>query len=236
MSSASKRPFKSNTSEPNGRGKWRKTAASASQQTPSKLPAGAVVFRILCPVSKSGSVIGKGGGIISRIRQETGAKVRLEEIIPGCEDRIITITGSDRDTDVSNEHPKEGDEKADVADSAQDDKVSSENNEEEEDSFVSEGSKSEKAPPSAQKALLLVFERIIEEEAADFGDNEDEESKESNVSVRLLISSSQVGCLLGKGGSTIKRMTSESSAQIRLLARDKIPACASAHDEIVQVI
>ena len=87
MSFASKRPFESNASEPNGRGKWRKTAPSASQQPPLKIPPGAVVFRVLCPVSKSGSVIGKGGGIISRIREETGAKIRLEDIIPGCEER-----------------------------------------------------------------------------------------------------------------------------------------------------
>ena len=141
MSFASKRPFESNASEPNGRGKWRKTA---SQQTPLKMPPGAVVFRVLCPVSKSGSVIGKGGGIISRIREETGAKIRLEDIIPGCEERVVVITGPEKDAEVSNEHAKEGNEDAGVDDVDQDDKASGENDEKKEDSSGVEcsGSKS----------------------------------------------------------------------------------------------
>lgn len=232
MSSATKRPFESKNSEPNGRGKWRKTAAAASA---SQATAGAaVVFRVLCPVTKSGSVIGKGGGIISRIRQETGAKIRMEEIIPGCEERLIVISGPEKDSDVSNEHPKEVDKKA----------VSDENNgekEKEKEKEEEEGSKSEKSPSSAQKALLLIFERIIEEEeageeAADDDEDGDEESKQSTVYVRLLIASSQVGCLLGKGGSIIKQMMSDTAAQIRVLPRDKLPAFASAHDGIVQVL
>ena len=235
MSFASKRPFESNASEPNGRGKWRKTASSASQQTRLKVPPGAVVFRVLCPVSKSGSLIGKGGGIISRIREETGAKIRLEDIIPGCEERVVVISGLEKDAEVSNGHAKDGNEDAGIADVDQVDKASGENDEEKEDSSVLEGSKSEKATSLAQKALLLVFERIIEGEA-EVCDGEDEENKESTISVRLLILSSQVGCLLGKGGSVIKQMISDSGSQIRVLARDKIPACASLHDEIVQVI
>ena len=82
---------------------------------------------------------------------------------------------------------------------------------------------------------MLIFERIIEGEA-EACDGEDEASKESSISVRLLILASQVGCLLGKGGSVIKQMISDSGAQIRVLAREKIPACASSHDGIVQVI
>lgn len=256
MSFSAKRPFEPNASEPNGRGKWRKTGPSASQQASLKATPGAVVFRILCPVSKSGSVIGKGGGIISRIREETGAKVRLEETVPGCDERIVVITGSEKDGEVSNEPAnepanepdnepasdptsepvKEGDENANVADGdVQDDKGSHENVEQNDDSSVSEGSKSQKATSSAQKALLLVFERIIEGEPEE-GGGEDEENKESNISVRLLIVSNQVGCLLGKGGSVIKQITADSGAQIRVLSRDKVPSCASAHDEIVQIV
>ncbi|ONK75473.1 uncharacterized protein A4U43_C03F17230 [Asparagus officinalis] len=186
MSFPSKRPFEKNASDPNGRGKWRKTAPSASQ-----MPQGAVVFRVLCPVSKSGGIIGKGGGIVSRIRQETGAKVRLEEIIPGCEERIIVITGSDKDMEVSSENAMKSDENAGGSGGDQDDKTSGEDKEEKEDSSVLEGSKSDKSASSAQKALLLIFERIIEVEPKD-GDVEEEASKDFGVTVRLLVQSSQI--------------------------------------------
>ena len=43
-------------------------------------------------------------------------------------------------------------------------------------------------------------------------------------------------CLLLLGGSVIKQMSAESGAQIRILPRDKLPPCASAADELVQVV
>ena len=39
------------------------------------------VFRILCPGGKTGSVIGKGGSIIQSIRRDTGAMVRIEDVM-----------------------------------------------------------------------------------------------------------------------------------------------------------
>ncbi|KAE8718680.1 RNA-binding KH domain-containing protein, putative isoform 3 [Hibiscus syriacus] len=53
--------------------------------------------------------------------------------------------------------------------------------------------------------------------------------------VLLLVLSGQVGCLFGIGGSVIKQMTAESGAQIQILPRDKLPACALASDELVQI-
>ncbi|KAK8921416.1 hypothetical protein KSP39_PZI020915 [Platanthera zijinensis] len=83
----SKRPFERYPTEPNGRGKWQKSSPSISHTNQFKFPLGSIVFRILCLSSKSGSVIGKGGGVISKIRNETGAKIKLEESISsqvGC--------------------------------------------------------------------------------------------------------------------------------------------------------
>ncbi|KAJ6807334.1 KH domain-containing protein HEN4-like [Iris pallida] len=226
----SKRPFEPNPSESNGRGKWRKTAPK-SQQAALKFPPGSVVYRILCPASQCGSVIGKGGGIVTRIRQETGAKVKLEEIVPGCEERVVIIIGSHKDAVASiGEHEKEGNEEKGDTDGAEDDKGNAENDEEKDEPSVAEVPKPEKAIPSAQKALLLVFERIIADDPEnDGGDGE------SDVTARLLIFSSQVGCLLGKGGSVIKQMSSDSGAQIRILAKDDRPLCASPHDDVVQI-
>lgn len=60
-------------------------------QPPSAGP-GETVFRILCPEVKAGGVIGKGGVIVSRIRQETGARVTVQESVQGCDERVIVIS------------------------------------------------------------------------------------------------------------------------------------------------
>ena len=42
----------------------------------------------------AGAIIGKGGSRIRQIRQESGAGITIDEALPGSNDRIITITGS----------------------------------------------------------------------------------------------------------------------------------------------
>ncbi|OAY84246.1 RNA-binding KH domain-containing protein RCF3-like [Ananas comosus] len=253
----SKRPFERNPSEPYGRGKWQKTTPATSQQGQFKVLPWAPMFRILCPSSKTGGLIGKGGSIVAKIRQETGAKIKLEENIPGCDERVVIITSyekeKEKDMDVSHKQSKENekneqtaadndkdnDNDADAAAADDDDndneKESVEKNEGKEESAV-EGSKPEKVTPSVLKALLLVFERIVEMEEDKSGGDEGESEKSSHpVSLRLLVLSGQVGRLLGKGGSVIKQMSADTGAHIRVLPKDKLPLCASWNDEIVQI-
>lgn len=61
------------------------------------------------------------------------------------------------------------------------------------------------------------------------------DSTEQSVMARLLVSSNQIGCLLGKGGSIIAEMRKLSRAHIRILGKDQIPKCASEDEEVVQV-
>nr|KYP70132.1 KH domain-containing protein At4g18375 family [Cajanus cajan] len=185
---SSKRP----NAESNGKGKRQKSSGGFS---PLDVSPGSVVFRLLCPVSRIGGVIGKGGAIISQIRQETGVKVKIEEAVSGCDERVITISVEDSQSDKGN---------------------------------------SEKGNSAIRKAISLVFERIVEgvEEATE---GDEENNKSSCIVLRLLVLTTQVGCLLGKGGSVIKRMAAESGAQIRILPKDKLPACATASDETVQI-
>lgn len=229
----SKRPNDRSLVEPNGKGKWQKTAGTHLPSQPLKVSPGSVVFRLLCPATKIGSVIGKGGSIISEIRQETGVKVKVEETIPGCDERVVTITGPDKETEEDTEQNKEVcSEETDNKGKGDETKNHSDNNEDK-DSAPVEDSNCEKGTSSVQKALLLVFERMVEgEEEPTEGDGED---TKSSFVLRLLVLSNQVGCLLGKGGSVIKQMSADSGAQIRILPRDKLPLCASASDELVQV-
>lgn len=231
----SKRPHDRNLTELNGRGKWQKTAGLNSPNQPLKSSLGSVVFRVLCPAPKTGGVIGKGGAIISQIRQETGAKVRVEENVLGCDERIVVIAGSDKEIEANTVQNKaDGDKDANVAGEGDDQKDRGEDDEDKE-SVPAEDSKPVKETSSLQKALFLVFERMVEAEPVTDGGDE-ENNKLSTFILRLLVLSSQVGCLLGKGGSVIKQMSADSGAQIRILPRDKLPICASASDELVQVI
>lgn len=52
---------------------------------------------------------------------------------------------------------------------------------------------------------------------------------------RLLVSSNQIGCLLGKGGAIIAEMRKLSRAHIRIMGKDQIPKCAPDDEELVQV-
>ena len=226
----SKRPHDRNLTESNGKGKWQNIHKQSVKFAP-----GSVVLRLLCPTSKTGGVIGKGGTIISEIRQETGAKVRVEETVPGCDERVVVISGSDKEIEVTTEASREdGGEETNMDEKNDDEKEQNENNEDKESDAVGDA-KLDKGTSAVQKALFLVFERIIEGEPETDGGDEDD-NKSSSIVFRLLVLSNQVGCLLGKGGSVIKQMSAESGAQIRILPRDKLPPCASAADELVQVV
>lgn len=62
------------------------------------------------------------------------------------------------------------------------------------------------------------------------------ESNDSAISTRLLVSSSQIGCLIGKGGAVISEMRSVTRANIRILQKDNVPKIAREDEEMVQVI
>lgn len=216
--------------ERNGRGKRHKSS-------PLDLSAGSVVFRLLCPVTRIGSVIGKGGSIISQIRAETGVKVKIEEPVPGCDERVIAFLGSDNkeSEEGSAEQAKEvnnDENESKVNDDEGKDRGGDDN--EDKDSVPVEDSQSEKGNSTILKAVTLVFERMAEG-IEDIGEGDHESNKASFTVLRLLVLSNQVGCILGKGGSVIKRMSSDSGAQIRILPKDEIPMCASVSDELVQV-
>ncbi|KAL2340064.1 hypothetical protein Fmac_008004 [Flemingia macrophylla] len=232
---SSKRP----NAESNGKGKRQKSSGGFS---PLVVSPGSVVFRLLCPVSRIGGVIGKGGAIISQIRQETGVKVKIEEAVSGCDERVITISGSDKEAeeDTTEKVREVNEDEAGSEGKGEEEKDggNGDGNEDKDSGTVqdsqSEKGNSEKGNSAIRKAISLVFERIVEgvEETTE---GDEESNKSSCIVLRLLVLTTQVGCLLGKGGSVIKRMAAESGAQIRILPKDKLPACATTSDETVQI-
>ncbi|KAK8568296.1 hypothetical protein V6N12_006850 [Hibiscus sabdariffa] len=96
---------------------------------------------------------------------------------------------------------------------------------------ASENPESQYSP--AQKAVVLVFVRAYEasiEKGLDSGSG-----KGSNVTARLVVPSSQVGCLLGKGGATISEMRKVTGTSIWILGTDQVPKCVSENDQVVQI-
>ncbi|MCD7467371.1 hypothetical protein HAX54_004781 [Datura stramonium] len=223
----SKRPHDWSLTETNDRGKWQKLSSFSSQRSPASV-------RILLPASKIDFLIGEDSSIISRIREETGAEVRVEDSIVGCDERVIVIVGSGKEDEVGTEQLQ-----ADVEESGtkKKDNCNDENVDKGENkvSLPAENSKTEKETESIQKALFLVFDRMVEGGGVGMDGGDEEGNNSRSLIIRLLILSSQVGCLLGKGGSVIKQMSSESGAQIRILPRDKRPSCASSSDDLVQI-
>lgn len=58
-----------------------------------QIPPEPFTYRFLCGNDKIGGLIGKGGSIIKKLQHETGCEIKLLEPFPGCDDRVVTVTG-----------------------------------------------------------------------------------------------------------------------------------------------
>ncbi|XP_002272287.2 RNA-binding KH domain-containing protein RCF3 isoform X2 [Vitis vinifera] len=138
-------------------------------------------LRLVCPTGNIGGVIGKGGGIIKQIRQESGASIKVDSSSAEGDDCIIFISAKEFFEDPS---------------------------------------------PTIDAALRL--QPRCSEKA-------ERESSDSVVTTRLLVPSSRIGCLIGKGGAIISEMRSVTRANIRILSKENLPKVASEDDEMVQI-
>ncbi|KAA8530567.1 hypothetical protein F0562_005276 [Nyssa sinensis] len=154
-----------------------------------------------------GVVIGKGGGIIKALREDTQAKITVADSAPGSDERVIIIFSP------STKNPRKHYSDEDLTTEKEDDLL--------------------EPHCAAQDALLKVHDRIIEEDL--FGGVEGEVDNENMVTARLLVPNNMVGCLLGKKGDVIQRLRSETGASIRVLPPEHLPACAMSTDELVAV-
>ncbi|KAL2516134.1 RNA-binding KH domain-containing protein [Forsythia ovata] len=180
-----------------------------------KLSANETLFRILCPATRTGSVIGKGGAVVRQITEETGARIRIDDSPPHYQERVIVV----------------------IADSTKKDNSDNSNSKNEilSGSVLSSNNEEEGLHSAAQVALLKVFERIIKV---------DEEGKEERPDVivgggvvccRLLAPSIQVGYVLGRGGINLDRIRRETGALVKVLPRDQMPPCSFPGDELIEI-
>uniref|UniRef100_A0A0C9S6Z6 TSA: Wollemia nobilis Ref_Wollemi_Transcript_10183_3113 transcribed RNA sequence n=1 Tax=Wollemia nobilis TaxID=56998 RepID=A0A0C9S6Z6_9CONI len=233
-----KRSYDWEPPEANGREKRRASATSRAPPPPLKIGPDETIFRILCSGTKTGGVIGKGGSIIKQLRQETGAKIRIEEGVPGCDERVIVIVGPEKEKKEGKEQNVGADSNTQTkenTDEHNDGKGEDETEADEKGPQSEKELKREKSISPAQEALLRVLHRILDAET-DVKADEEAEKRTAPIVTRLLVPTNQVGCILGKGGKIIQQIRTESGAQIRILSRDQLPACALSTDEVVQIM
>ncbi|KAK1304767.1 KH domain-containing protein [Acorus calamus] len=87
MGETNKRPRNQRDSDSGGRHQKQKSYNKWGNSDEGEL----VVYRILCPGSVIGSVIGKSGKVINALRQDTRAKIKVVDPFPGVDERVITI-------------------------------------------------------------------------------------------------------------------------------------------------
>ncbi|CAI0402147.1 unnamed protein product [Linum tenue] len=196
-----------------GGGKRRNPAGDETGELQHGIGNDDTVYRYLCPLRKIGSIIGRGGEIAKQLRAESRSSIRISESIPGFDERIVTIYSSSEETNSFGED--------------------------------------EELVCPAQHALFLVHDRVVAEELGGGGtrggggvgsDGEGEEEDElgelqqKQVTLRMLVPSDQIGCVIGKGGQVIQNIRSETGAQIRILKDEHLPPFALTNDELLQIV
>lgn len=161
-----------------------------------------VAYRILCPDTVIGSVIGKAGKVINSIRQETRAKVQVVDRFPGAKDRVIIIYCYVK-------------EKVDVD---------------------VDGEFNNIVPLCPAQDALLRMHAAIKNAVASLGDPETRQSDREECN--MLVPASQSANVIGKSGSTIKKLRSNTRANIKVTRKDvSDPShiCGMDFDNFVQI-
>lgn len=226
-----KRPLDQSLTDVRSGRKFQKSEALGSVIAPFNASSRQVI-RVLWPASRIRVITGKDGSIISQIGEATGAKVCVEEKVPECNERVITIAVLDKGKEMVSGQVKDEDRETKIPDSSENPEEYGDGNKEHGVRVDHSKSDKEKENSAIQKALLAVFNRMV---AAGTKKGE-EERKRPFSHVRLLVFPGQVGRLLGRSGSVMKQMTSETGAVIQILPKNKVPSCASSSDDLVQVL
>lgn len=158
------------------------------------------------------------GESIRKLKRDTNAEIVIEEYVNGSDDRVISITLSKEQESYS--ATSGGDALSTLCDHLSDLERDALN-----------GAVFSEDEMNTRSTSTTSFDRVDESSMADGGSLDGESSSE----IRLLIDTTQVGYLVGKGGTTIKSIIEESNADVRVMPKGELPACAWVSDELIQV-
>ncbi|KAG8383624.1 hypothetical protein BUALT_Bualt04G0033400 [Buddleja alternifolia] len=195
------------TQQPNNHRSSSARGASAKHHHPDPPASGQVVFRLLCHVHTAGGVIGNSGSIIKHLETLTESKIRFEEGLPNCHERVINIVG----------------------DASVEKKISVGGGEEEEMADVS------KAQEGLIRVFERVLEVEGNSGNDENEDKDDVHRNGFTGCCRLLASKCRIGAVMGKRGKIVDGIRKSSGAKIRVL-KEEIPACASPEEELIQIM
>jgi heterogeneous nuclear rnp K-like protein 2 len=71
----------------------RSPAAAEKEKVETESTLATISLRALVTTKEAGVIIGKGGKNVSEIRDRSGAKVTISEMVQGAYERILTVTG-----------------------------------------------------------------------------------------------------------------------------------------------
>jgi poly(rC)-binding protein 2/3/4 len=91
--SSGKRPHLDDDGGDRGNGRYKKRSNLNEDQLALALPQD-TEYRLLCPGSKIGSLIGKGGSVIKALRTECKSKIKVEDPVAGSDERVVLISSS----------------------------------------------------------------------------------------------------------------------------------------------
>ncbi|KAH6822511.1 hypothetical protein C2S53_008988 [Perilla frutescens var. hirtella] len=169
--------------------------------------AGQVAFRLLCHVHTAGGVIGNSGSIIKQLETLTGAKIRFEEGLPNCHERVVNVVG----------------------DAALERQISVGGGEDDETVNAS------KAQEGLMRVFDRVLE--VEGNTGEVENGNDKEHHGNGlIGCRLLAPTVQIGALMGKGGKIVDAIRKSTGAKIRVFKKEQIPPCAAPEEELIQIV
>ncbi|XVE53207.1 hypothetical protein DITRI_Ditri02bG0185500 [Diplodiscus trichospermus] len=201
--------FQSDYAGHNGGGCNRRNAGEESEHN--GIGSEDTLYRYLCHVKRLGLVVlfGKAGQVIQNISSEINARVRVlsNEHLPPFALSSNELLQIRQESGASI--------KVDSSGAKGDDCII----------FISTKEFFEDPSPTINAAFLLQSRS---------SEKTERESGDSVISTRLLVPSSQVGCLTGKGGAIISEMRNATRASIRILSKENLPKVACEDEEMVQ--
>lgn len=180
-------------------------SVAAKQHSPEAPGPGQAVFRLLCHVHTAGGVIGNAGSIIKQLETLTGSRIRFEEGLPNCHERVVNIVG----------------------DAVVERKMSVGGGEEEETVNVS------RAQEGLMRVFERVLE--VEGNTRENENGDDTEHRNNRlINCRLLAPTVQIGSLMGKGGKIVDAIRKSTGVKIRVF-KEQIHPSAAPEEELIQV-
>lgn len=190
---------------------------------------GHAVFRLLCPESRVGGLIGKSGANVKRIVAETGAAVKVLESAAQCNERAVLVSA------VRERGDDDGRCAACEAATLVVEFLTSRRRDGEEGERGREDSSGGETTVEGD-GTEGVEAREGESGAKTEAVTEDGDAAGPIVTLRLLVPAGQAGHLIGKGGENIREIRKlANGAHVEVQEVGQVPSCATSEDRVVEI-